>query len=457
MIGIGSIGNWGLTRRGMGVLFASALLYGMIFIVPKSAVWPTTAIASFLVLFLLISRIIFEFKIRATSNLEIQRAFSKPALEGRPLKVSVKLVNGSLTPLESIEIHDSYPPLFKLVEGSSIAVTIVPSKGYAELSYQVIPVLGKHCFGSPVLRVRDPAGLFSEDLELGVKECIVVQPLYKPIMRKTILPGAIYMPGGRSLTRRRGIGTQFIETREYVPGDDYRLIEWKATARTGRLMVREFEQETGLEVILILDTRSSMSYGIIGKTKFEYMIRGTAAIAEHLIRRGDLVGLAYSSKTSTAIIRPARGKAHMSTLIRTLSNIEWPSDNWTPDLPSLIRRVFTSLGRRGRKMYIIFSDLEMSEQEFNELMDVLIKIRSLRNDIVVISPFTPYFELEGLSGIQGLVYRLYASRSVKEREFLAKKMMKLGITVVNVGPEDLVSKTLLRIEALRTGVPSLGS
>ncbi|MCE4606212.1 MAG: DUF58 domain-containing protein [Desulfurococcales archaeon] len=450
-------GNWGLTKRGKGLLFASALLYGMVFILPGETVWPTTAIASFLIVFLLTSRIIFEFKIRVASNLKIQRIFSKSMIEGRPLEVSVKLVNDSATPLESIEIHDLYPPLFKLVEGSSIAVTLVPSKGYSTLSYRVNPVIGKHCFKGPIVRVRDPAGLFSEDIELGVKDCITVQPLYESIVRKTILPGAIYMPGGRSLSRRRGIGTQFIETREYVPGDDYRLIEWKATARTGRLMVREFERETSLEVILVLDTRSSMSYGVVSRTKFEYMVRGTAAIAEHLIARGDLVGLAYSSKSTVAIIRPARGKAHMSTLIRSLSNIEWPSDDWSPGFPGLIRRVFTSLGRRGRRFYIIFSDLEMGDDEFNELLDVLTKIRGLRNDIVVISPFTPYFEVEGLSGIQGLVYRLYASRSVKEREVLATKLMKMGIMVVNVGPEDLVSKTLMRIEALRTGVTGLGS
>ncbi|MCE4614584.1 MAG: DUF58 domain-containing protein [Desulfurococcales archaeon] len=454
---MGSIGKWGLTRRGKGILIASALLYGMVFIVPDSAVWSTTAIASFLVIFLLTSKIVFEFKIRAASDLKPLRIFSRPAIENKLLDVSVRLVNDSVTPLESIEIHDSYPPMFKLIDGSSIGVILVPSKGYVELSYKVNPVLGRHCFKGPIIRVRDPAGLFSEDIELNAENCIMVQPLYEPIVKKTILPGAIYMPGGRSVSRRRGIGTQFIETREYVPGDDYRLIEWKATARTGRLMVKEFEQETSLEVILVLDTRSSMGYGTIGKTKFEYMVRGAAAIADHLIRRGDLIGLAYSSKERAVIVRPARGRTHIFSIIRTLSAVDWPHNDWSPDFPRLVKQVFTSIGSRGRRLYIIFSDLEMGEEEFDELIDILVKIRSLRNDIIIISPFTPYFELEGLRGIQGLVYRLYASRSVKEREALVMKLMKLGITVVNVGPEDFVSKTLLRIEALRTGVTGLGS
>jgi uncharacterized protein (DUF58 family) len=451
------IGSWGLTRRGKGILISSAFLYAMVFVVPDTAIWSTTAIASFLVIFLLTSKIIFEFKIKAASNLKIQRLFSKPLVEGRPLEVTVKIINDSITPLESVEIYDRYPSLFRIIEGSSMATVIIPSKGSADLEYKVKPVLGQHCFESPVIRVRDPAGLFSEDIEVGVKSCISVQPIYEPIRKKALIPGAVYMPGGRSLSRRRGIGTQFIETREYVPGDDYRLIEWKATARSGRLMVREFEQETNLEVILLLDTRASMGYGIIGKTKFEYMVRGAAAIADYLIKRGDLVGLAYSSGRRKVILRPSRGRTHISMMIKSLSSIEWPVNGDSHDFPRLVKRVFTSLGRRGRRLYIIFSDLEMSEEEFSNLIDILVKIRSLRNDVVVISPFTPYFELEGLSGIQGLVYRLYASRSVKEREVLVLELMKLGIAVVNVGPEDLVSKTLLRIEALRTGVTGHGS
>jgi len=117
----------------------------------------------------------------------------------------------------------------------------------------------------------------------------------------------------------------------------------------------------------------------------------------------------------------------------------------------IIATAFTSIGRRGRRLYIVFSDLEMGEDEFQEFTDTLIRLRNLRNDVVVVSPFTPYFEAKGLEGLQGLVYKLYASKSVKEREKIVRNLMKHGITVVNVGPDDLVAKTLLRIEALRRG------
>ena len=444
-------GIWGLTRRGRGVLLVAALLYGMVFVVQSSAVWPITAIASFLVVFLVASRITFEFKVRVASSLIAERSFSRPAVEGKPLRVTLRVTNKSIVPLESCEILDSYPETFKLIKGSSSTVILVPAKGFAELSYVVKPVLGRHCFPKPVVRIRDPAGLFSEDIELDVKECISVQPLYEPLRKKSLLPGAVYMPGGRSLARRRGIGSQFIETREYVPGDDYRLIEWKATARSGRLMVREFEQESSLEVVLVLDTRPSMAYGLVGMTKFEYMVRGAAAIADHLVRRGDMVGLAFKSGGRTVIVKPGRGVSHGLMLVKTLSGIEWPSHGGTIWFPRLIAAAFTGIGRRGRRLYIVFSDLEMGEDEFKEFTDTLVRIRNLRNDVVIVSPFTPYFEAKGLEGLQGLVYKLYASKSVREREKIVRNLMKHGITVVNVGPDDLVAKTLLRIEALRRG------
>ena len=444
-------GIWGLTRRGRGVLLVAALLYGMVFIVQPEAVWPITATASFLAVFLVASRIIFEFKVRAASGLTAERTFSQPAVEGKPLRVTLRVTNRSVIPLESCEILDSYPETFRLVDGSNSTVVIVPAKGFAEISYIVRPVLGRHCFPRPMIRVRDPAGLFSEDMELNVEECVSVQPLYEPLKKKSLLPGAVYMPGGRSLARKRGVGNQFIETREYVPGDDYRLIEWKATARSGRLMVKEFEQESSLEVVLVLDTRPSMAYGLIGMTKFEYMIRGAAAIADHLVRRGDMVGLAFRSGGRTVIVKPGRGVSHAIMLVRSLSAIEWPSNGDTVWFPQLMALTFTRTGRKGRRLYIVISDLEMSEEEFKEFTDILVKIRNLRNDVVIFSPFTPYFETKGLEGLQGLVYKLYASKSVRERERTVRDLMKHGITVVNVGPEDLVTKTLLRIEAMRRG------
>jgi uncharacterized protein (DUF58 family) len=445
-------GIWGLTRRGRGVLLVAALLYGMVFIVDSRAVWSITAIASFLTVFLIASRITFEFKVRAASSLIVERLFSHPAVEGKPLRVTLRLVNRSVIPLESCEILDSYPETFRLINGSNSTVILVPAKGVAELSYTVKPVLGKHCFPRPILRIRDPAGLFSEDIELNTTGCISVQPLYEPLKKKSLLPGAVYMPGGRSLARKRGIGSQFIETREYVPGDDYRLIEWKATSRTGKLMVKEFEQESSLEVILVLDTRPSMAYGIVGLTKFEYMIRGAAAIADYLVRRGDTVGLAFWSGDKRVLVRPGRGVSHAKLLVRSLSTIEWPNHTNMSRFPDLIASAFTGLGRRGRRLYIVFSDLEVSEEEFRRLVDILIRIRSLQNDVVVVSPFTPYFEAKGLEGLQGLVYKLYASKSVRDREKLVKNLMRHGITVVTVGPDDFVSKTLLRIEALRRGL-----
>ncbi len=449
-VSIAPIGE-GLTPRGRALLAAASILFGLLAIVSEANMSVILVLASFLMVFIYLSKVTLDFKINVARKLKARRIFEKPIVEGRPLKVTVRIENPTLAPLEIIEIFDPYPSKFRLHRGSNTSIAYIPASGFFELSYEVLPVLGKHEFGNPRIVIRDPAGLFSREIELRVNNVVEVQPRYEPIHRRGLLVVPTLMPGGVSSIKRRGIGMQFMDIREYVPGDEYRKIEWKATARTGRLMVKEFEQESSLEVMLILDTRDTMSYGVLGQTKLEYVVRGAAAIAGYLLRRGDFVGLAYASMDGLRVLKPRRGPAHFKLLMRALAKITWPIPGLMGSTPlhTVIRQAASRATRRGKNLFIVFSDLEMPAEELPLYINLFSKLRGMRSEVIVISPYTPLFEVKGMSGMSAVIYRLYASRSIREREKTVRALLRHGIPLVNVGPEDLVTHTLLRIEAIR--------
>jgi len=436
----------GITPRGKILIVVASVLFALLVVAPQSLVPSIIVLATFNTVLLLVSRIIFDLQLSIARRLGVKRRYDVPVIEYKPLSIKLEITNPSRIPLLFVEIRDSYPPLFKLLKYSNSAVASIPARGSLVLEYVVKPVAGRHVFKGPFMVLRDPAGLFSREISLGEIEEIRVQPRLEHIRERMLLAVPTLRPGGTAFTRRRGIGMQFMDIREYVPGDEYRRIEWKATARTTKLMVKEFEQESSLEVMLVLDLPGTMSYGVVGSTKLEYSLRSIASISEYLLRRGDYVGLAISSGMHTSILKPARGSQQFRRILRVLSDLSWPSPDSPSGLANLLRLAATRATKRGKTVYIVISDLEQVQPGS---IDLLFRLRSLRNEVIVISPYTPLFEVKGLSGFKAALYRLYTIRSMSEREKTVKTLLAHGIPVVTVGPDDMVEATLMRIELLR--------
>jgi uncharacterized protein (DUF58 family) len=97
---------------------------------------------------------------------------------------------------------------------------------------------------------------------------------------------------GRHRSPFKGSSVEFVEHREYYPGDEIRHIDWRAFGKTGRYYVKEFEDETNLRCLLLLDSSKSMNFGTVGYNKSEYAKTLTATLAYFLSTQRDAVGLA---------------------------------------------------------------------------------------------------------------------------------------------------------------------
>ena len=444
-----------LTPRGKSVLFGSSILLALGFLSQGPISKSLIASGTFMLLLLYISKLSLELRLYAAGRLIVKRVIEGSLVEGSKIRVRLLLENPTIVPLENIEVHDYYPSIFRLENASNMRIILVRPKGSASFEYTLRTAMGKHRFPKPLVIVRDPLGLFSKTLRIGSETEVSVLPRYERIPSQKLLVIPSTKPGGLSATRRKGVGTQIFEVREYQQGDEVRRIEWKSTARLLKLMVKEFEQESSMEVIVVIDTSPSMVYGRVGYTKLEYSVRAAATIGEYLTRRGDYIGLAFENPgEGLIVIPPGRGYGHLKAYMKALSSLYWPSPekHAGPDsyrLLGTLSGVIGAVRKRGKTVFIIFTDLEMGEKEVSKVLDLLSKMRGLGHEVLVLSPSTPFFEAKALSGLQAGLYRIRALDEIARRKAIAKLFLSRGIPIVSVGPDDLAAHALRRIELLR--------
>jgi uncharacterized protein (DUF58 family) len=130
------------------------------------------------------------------------------------------------------------------------------------------------------------------------------------------------LEAGLRKLRLRGVGTEFESLREYTAGDAFRSIDWKATARRGRLMVMQHEIERSQQVIVALDAGRLMCPRIGPQRKFDYALRAGLSVARVAQIAGDAVGLVAFAARPLANIPPRRGTAHHAALVRAVCDLQ---------------------------------------------------------------------------------------------------------------------------------------
>ncbi|MCK4412448.1 MAG: DUF58 domain-containing protein [Candidatus Eisenbacteria sp.] len=116
----------------------------------------------------------------------------------------------------------------------------------------------------------------------------------------------------------KGQGMEFAEVREYVPGDDIRLIDWNVTARCGTPYIKKYVEERELTVFLAVDLSGSQGFGSAGRSKVELAAEVAALIAFSAINNQDKVGLLTFTDRPELLIPPRKGRSHGLRLIREI-------------------------------------------------------------------------------------------------------------------------------------------
>ncbi len=194
-----------------------------------------------------------------------------------------------------------------------------------------------------------------------------------------------------------GQSVEFVQHRQYVPGDDVRHVDWKVWARQDRLVIKQYEEDTNLRCSLLIDSSASMSYGQSSRTKFEYASILAACISLLVLKQQDAVGSVLFDNKIRARVPLRTSQRHLTDILSSLENAQ-PKDK--TNLESLFRDVVQTFPKRG--LIILISDLLGAEQSTLRGIDTL---RRAGHDVMVLHildddeldfPFADPTRFEGL-------------------------------------------------------------
>lgn len=157
---------------------------------------------------------------------------------------------------------------------------------------------------------------------------------------------------GQYKSQFKGHGVQFSEHRVYVPGDDVRHIDWKVSARSRDPLIKKYEEERELQVMLIVDISRSEVFGSSKKTKSEAVAEVTAMLAMAASRTGDKVGGLLFAGEVEAMIPPKKGRQHVLRLVRDVLTLEAKSKG--TDLKKALQSAMRLMKHKG--VVFIISD-----------------------------------------------------------------------------------------------------
>jgi len=266
------------------------------------------------------------------------------------------------------------------------------------------------------------------------------------LVARTIVEGFL---AGSHRSPHRGSSIEFAQHRQYVPGDELRNVDWKVFARSDRLVVKEFIEETNLACHLLVDGSESMGYTSLDWNKLDYARWCAAGIAHLTLKRRDTAGLVIFDEEGRQKVPPGNGEAQLVEVIQTLEGAD-------PGGPTQIGGVLdwfaSRLSRRG--IVPIFSD-------FFDDLDAIVKglVRLVHDGhepilFQVVDPLERSFAFERLLRLDGLEdagRRKVDPRALREayleefnahNEALAKHARSLDIDYVLLDTSQPVDQAL---------------
>jgi uncharacterized protein (DUF58 family) len=190
---------------------------------------------------------------------------------------------------------------------------------------------------------------------------------------------------------RKGFSVEFAEHRPYLPGDDLRYLDWRIAARTDRWVVKQFEEETNLRALLLLDVSRSMAWAGPGRTltKRRYAEQVAAALALLLLKQRDAVGMVRFDDVIRTAVPPRARPAHFQRLMAAMQE---PGDGGNSRLSLALQQSAHLVRRPG--LVIVLSDLLMDRAEVEPGVRAL---RAAGHDLLVVQIQDPTERtLEGL-------------------------------------------------------------
>lgn len=282
----------------------------------------------------------------------VERAIEPVQFVRGEARVRVRVTNRAGRRLR-VEIRDLPPPEVEAF-GLPLRATLAAGEE-VELSYRVrFPRRGRHRFGDLWCRAAAPLGLLQYDARTAQPSAVKVYPAPLASGGGALAVTQLTREArGAGRMRLVGEGAELEGLRTFVQGDDPRLIDWKVSARRGRVVVREMRPERNQRLVLMVDLGRALHPGLGTGTKLDRVLEAAHELAVLAIEGGDEVGLLAFGAAVRARLPLARGAAHARTILDTL--LELSSEPAEPLYPEAFAALGGLVSRRA--LVVLFTDV----------------------------------------------------------------------------------------------------
>lgn len=355
---------------------------------------------------------------------------------GESADVTLTLTNPSRRLLRA-RLRDAWPPS-SWQPGTETAASrhrvTVPAGERRRITTRLRPTRrGDRHADRITIRSYGPLGLFSRQGTHQVPWTVRVLP---PFTSRKHLPSKLARLrelDGRTSVLTRGEGTEFDSLREYVPGDDTRSIDWRATARQSTVAVRTWRPERDRHILIVLDTGRTSAGRVGDAPRLDAAMDAALLLAALASRAGDRVDLLAYDRRVRALVQGRTAVHLLPSLVNAMATLE-------PELVETDARGLAAMALRTaprRSLLVLLSSLDAAPVE-EGLLPVLPQLTQ-RHTVLVASVTDPHVArmAAGRGNAEAVYEAAAAAQSETERHRTAEQLRRQGVTVVDATPEDL--------------------
>ncbi|MGZ5135081.1 MAG: DUF58 domain-containing protein, partial [Flavitalea sp.] len=317
----------------------------------------------------------------------------------------------------------------------------IPANESTILPYFIKPQeRGEYHFGNINVYVEGPLRLIKRRYIFKREQRVKVYPSYIQMRRyQLIAVGNVLQQSGVKKMRKLGHSLEFEQIKEYVPGDDYRTINWKATARHGGMMVNNYTDERSQQIYCVINKGRVMKMPFAGLTLLDYAINAALVLSNVALQKQDKAGLITFAQNLDTFIPADKKPTQISQILETLYKQQ--TNFLEPDFEKLFSVVRNRITHRS--LLILFTNFESVESLERELPS-LKRLAHYHLLMVVFFENTELKQLvEGrLTTIEDIYIKTIAEKYRYEKQLIAKELQKHGIISVLTSPQNLTINSL---------------
>lgn len=386
--------------------------------------------------------LLFNRNVRITAARDLPRLFNLGDLNA----IKIKLQNNANLKLD-ITIIDELPVQFQIRDFEK-KITLEPD-AQRTIQYELRPIeRGEYVFGAINLYLNSLLGFVQRRIRVDAEAKVPVYPsiLQMKQFELKAFNRTAQFPGIKKM-RRIGHSYEFEQIKNYVRGDDYRSINWKASSRRNELMVNQYEDERAQQVYCVIDKSRAMRMPFHGLSLMDYAINTSLVIANVALQKYDRAGLITFSDKIGATIKSDNHPTQLNKILQALyKEKERPLEANYELLYHALRKLVNR-----RSLMLLYTNFE-SMYALERVLPLLRRINTFHLLVVVFFENTEIrdFAYKRVETLEDIYHQTVAQKFLAEKSQMVQKLNQYGIQAVLTAPEDLSINTLNKYLELKS-------